>query len=255
MQILPHNESVTPWEIKQNLRKVKQRIRQACQRAGRDENEVQLLLATKTVPAEKIAAALQEGECLIGENKVQEGLFKSGALGHYPIQWHMIGHLQSNKVKQVLRFAHVIESVDRLSLAEKLQRRLSYENRILDIFIQVNTSSEPSKFGVAPEKALDFIRTVSCMERLRIKGLMTIGVFSAEPEKVRQCFRLLKTIQQQVMEASIAGVAMQELSMGMSHDLEIAIEEGATIVRVGSAIFGKRKYPDSYYWNESEILE
>jgi pyridoxal phosphate enzyme (YggS family) len=137
--------------------------------------------------------------------------------------------------------------LDRIDLAEKLQRRLEFEDKTMDVFLQVNTSYEESKFGMAPEKALDFAMKVNQLDRLNIKGLMTIGLFSAETEQVRKCFKLLKQLQQQILEKNIP---VHELSMGMSGDLETAIEEGSTIIRVGTAIFGIRPYPDSYYWNE-----
>ena len=145
-----------------------------------------------------------------------------------------------------------IQSLDRLDLAEKLHRRLQSENRTIKVLIQVNTSNEESKFGVHPDNAIELVKQVAQLETLKIKGLMTIGLFSAETGKVRKCFRLLKDIQQQIIALKIPNVAMQELSMGMSGDLEIAIAEGATIIRVGTAIFGQRIYPDSYYWNEGK---
>lgn len=144
-----------------------------------------------------------------------------------------------------------MQSVDRLELARKLDGRLQSEGRSLDVLVQVNTSSEESKFGIAPEKALAFVREVARYDTLRIKGLMTIGLLSSEGEKVRKCFQLLSKLRDQIALEGIRGVEMRELSMGMSGDLEIAVEEGATMVRVGTAIFGERRYPDSYYWNES----
>ena len=245
------NEPISAAEIERNLRYVRNRISLACRRVGRSPTEVRLLLATKTVTADNIRVALNAGECLLGENKVQEALDKQVALSEYRAEWHMIGHLQSNKIKHVLRFAHTIQSVDRLTLAQKLQRRLAYENRTVDVFIQVNTSYEPSKFGVAPEEALPLIRAVADLNRLRIRGLMTIGLFSAEVEQVRPCFRRLRQLQQEAQALGLPGADFSQLSMGMSHDFETAIEEGATLVRVGSAIFGPRLYPDSYYWNET----
>ena len=145
-----------------------------------------------------------------------------------------------------------LQSLDRLELAQKLHQRLLFENKTLDVLIQVNTSEEKSKFGVAPENAIDLIQQVSQLETLQIKGLMTIGLFSAETKKVRKCFQHLKKIQQDVIALNLPNVEMKELSMGMSGDLETAIEEGATIIRVGTAIFGQRIYPDSYYWNETK---
>jgi pyridoxal phosphate enzyme (YggS family) len=140
--------------------------------------------------------------------------------------------------------------VDRLKLATKLQNRCEYDQREIDIFVQVNTSYENSKFGIPPEKALEFIKQVSAFPRLHIKGLMTIGLLSSKDEKVRDCFKLLKEIQLKAKELQLPSATFDELSMGMSNDLELAIAEGSTMVRVGTAIFGDRPYPDSYYWNE-----
>ena len=235
-------------EILNNLAIIKQRIENACLESNRDSNDVKLLLATKTISADKIQIALEAGENLIGENKVQEITDKFDPLKHIPHQTHFIGHLQTNKIKEVIKYADCIQSVDRIKLAEKLQRRLEFEDKTIDVFLQVNTSYEESKFGMAPEKALEFALKVNQFDRISIKGLMTIGLFSAETEQVRKCFRLLKQLQQQMLENNIP---VHELSMGMSGDLETAIEEGSTIIRVGTAVFGKRPYPDSYYWNES----
>lgn len=144
-----------------------------------------------------------------------------------------------------------IQSIDRLDLAQKLNEKLKANNQFMDILIQVNTSKEKSKFGVAPDETIALIRQIANLENVRIKGLMTIGLFSTNKEKVRECFRLLKNLQLAIIKADIPHVSMQELSMGMSGDYEIAIAEGATIVRIGTAIFGARIYPDSYYWNET----
>ncbi len=234
-------------EIIKNLSRIKQRIENACLESQRNPNEVKLLLATKTISADKIKIALEAGETLIGENKVQELTQKFEPLKAIPHQTHFIGHMQTNKIKEVIKYADCIQSLDRIDLAEKLQRRLEFEDKTMDVFLQVNTSYEESKFGMAPEKALDFAMKVNQLDRLNIKGLMTIGLFSAETEQVRKCFKLLKQLQQQILEKNIP---VHELSMGMSGDLETAIEEGSTIIRVGTAIFGIRPYPDSYYWNE-----
>lgn len=241
--------------IKNNLSVLHQRILFACQRANRTVDDVRLLLATKTVSAERIAMAVECGETLLGENKVQELKEKDEVLRAYDCERHFIGHLQTNKIKEVLRYVTCIESVDRLDLAQKLDQRLQFEGRSIDIFVQVNTSYEDSKFGLDPTKVIPFVKEISKYDTLNIKGLMTIGLFSAEEEKVRKCFKLLKNIQQQIIDENIANVEMKHLSMGMSGDLEVAIEEGATIVRVGTAIFGERIYPDSYYWNEGNSLK
>lgn len=237
--------------IGSNILSVQQRMRRACERVHRSPDEVRLLLATKTVCAEHIRRAFQTGVTLIAENRVQELRKKFYALRHTVHTNHFIGHLQTNKIKDILKYnVTCIHSLDRLSLAEKLFDRLREENRNIDVLVQVNTSEEKSKFGVMPDEVLGFLKEVALMENLNVKGLMTLGLFSNDLTKVRACFRLLREVQQEVAAANIPGVVMRELSMGMTGDFEIAIEEGATIIRVGSAVFGQRRTPDSYYWNE-----
>lgn len=239
--------------ILENLRSVRRRITNACMEQGRNPTEVRLLLATKTVPAEKIRIALEAGETLIGENKVQELKLKWEALQNIPHQAHFIGHLQRNKVKEVLQYASCIQSLDSLKLVLKLDQRLQFEGRSVEVLLQINTSYEESKYGVHPDDAIRFAQEVAKYDTLKIKGLMTIGLFSAQSERVRKCFQLLKTVKQKIEALGLSNVAMDELSMGMSGDLETAIAEGATMVRVGTAIFGERPYPDSYYWNENRV--
>lgn len=164
---------------------------------------------------------------------------------------HFIGHLQTNKVKEVLKYANCIQSVDRMDLVYALDKQLQALGKSMDILLQVNTSFEESKFGIAPDKAIAFAKEVSGFDTLKIKGLMTIGLFSAEQEKVRICFRLLNNLKDEINAMNLPDTEMDILSMGMSGDLETAIEEGSTMVRVGTAVFGQRKYPDSYYWDES----
>jgi pyridoxal phosphate enzyme (YggS family) len=237
--------------ISENLRLIHQRIENACKAVNRNPNEVRLLLATKTVTPERIKIAFNAGHLLIGENKVQEVREKYQELRAAPHVNHFIGHLQTNKIKELLRYdIKCIESVDRLHLAERLQHRLAFEKKQMDVFIQINTSGEESKFGAHPNDAVELVKSVAQYKNIHIKGLMTIGLFSADTEEVRNCFRLLRDIRDEIENLKIPGVEMKELSMGMSGDLETAIAEGATIVRVGTAVFGKRKYPDSYYWNE-----
>ena len=241
--------------ILNNLKTIHKRINNACKVNERNPGEVRLLLATKTVSVDKIKTALQAGEGLIGENKVQELKQESDALRDVPHESHFIGHLQTNKVKEVLKYVSCIQSLDRLRLAEKLDQRLQFEGRSLDVLVQVNTSGEQSKFGLDPNEVMDFVEHVATLDTLKIKGLMTIGLFSAEQEMVRQCFRLLSGLRQRIEAAAFPNVEMKELSMGMSGDLEIAIAEGATMVRVGTAIFGERPYADSYYWNEHKSVQ
>jgi pyridoxal phosphate enzyme, yggS family len=240
-----------PENIIHNLNVILKRIENACINAGRNPKEVKLLMATKTVSTDRIKIALQTGQTLIAENKVQEVKEKYEDLKNIPHTSHFIGHLQTNKIKDILKYGvQCVQSVDRLDLAEKLHQKLLAEEREMDILIQVNTSNEESKFGVSPENTLDLVKEISTLSTLKIKGLMTIGLFSSDEERVRTCFQLLKSLQQKITNLNLPNVEMKELSMGMSGDLEIAIQEGATIVRVGTAIFGERIYPDSYYWNE-----
>lgn len=236
--------------IKINLETIHRRILIAAQQAGRNPRDIKLLLATKTVSCENIKKSLELGETLIGENKVQELKEKFDCLKSLAHQTHFIGHLQTNKIKDVLKYADCIQSIDRLDLAQKLDQRLKQEGRKIDIMLQVNTSYEESKFGVNPANILDFAKEIATYDNLKIKGLMTIGLFTADKVKIRTCFQLLKNIQLEINQLQLPNVELDELSMGMSNDLEIAIEEGATIIRVGTAIFGDRIYPDSYYWNE-----
>lgn len=238
--------------IAKNINIVNQRIQTACNRSNRNLSDVRMLLATKTVDTNRINFALAQGVSLIGENKVQELKEKCSAVCHLNPEVHFIGHLQTNKIKEVLKWASCIESIDRISLAKKLHQRLRLEKKEIDVYIQVNTSFEESKFGIAPNETIDFIREVAAFDTIHIKGLMTIGLLSSDSKEVRKCFRLLKELQKKIMALKIPNVDIKELSMGMSSDLEIAIEEGATIIRVGTAIFGDRTYPDSYYWNENE---
>lgn len=229
--------------IVENLNTILNRIKNACEKSGRNPQEVKLLMATKTVSPEDIKIALSTGQTLIAENKVQELKDKYEALKDTPHTSHFIGHLQTNKVKDVVKYGvSCVQSVDRLELAEKLHQRLQQENKTMEVLIQVNTSAEESKFGISPDQALDLVKQVAQLDTLKIKGLMTIGLFSSDEDKVRGCFQLLKDIQQKIIAENIPNVEMQELSMGMSGDLEIAIAEGATIIRVGSAIFGERVY-------------
>ncbi len=240
-------------EIIENIHKIEERIIKACQNCGRNPSEVKLLLATKTVDAQRILTALNTGYTLIAENKVQELKDKFEGLKTVSHINHFIGHLQTNKIKDIIKNeVQCLQSLDRLDLAQKLHQRLLLENKTMEVFIQVNTSDEESKFGVSPDEAIALVQQVAQFNSLKIKGLMTIGLLSNQSDKVRACFRLLKNLKEKIISENIPNVEMHELSMGMSGDLEIAIEEGSTIVRVGTAIFGERIYPDSYYWNEKK---
>ncbi|MCZ7621644.1 MAG: YggS family pyridoxal phosphate-dependent enzyme [Candidatus Kuenenia sp.] len=234
--------------IKENLENVKQNIANAAIKTGKKPEDITLVMATKTVDVDRIREAIKAGGNIIGENKIQEALKKYQELKDEKVEWHFIGHLQTNKVKDALKFAHMIHSVDRLPLAEKLDHRLMQEVRSLDILVQVNTSHEESKYGIEPEKAISLIKQIAKYDTLNIRGLMTIGLFTKDEVKIRKCFKVLKALCDTIATEGIDRVQMDYLSMGMTNDYQIAIEEGANMVRIGTAIFGARNTPDAYYW-------
>lgn len=236
-------------DFQDNLAAVQARIAAACQRVGRDPAGVRLLPVSKTKPEACLRMAYAAGCRMLGENKVQEAYSKWEAMQDLTdLQWSVIGHLQTNKAKLVARFATEFQALDSLRVAEALDRRLQIEGRSLDVFVQINTSGEASKFGLAPEAAAAFIQALPAFSALRVRGLMTLALFSSEADRVRGCFVGLRELRDQLRQSAPAGMDLQELSMGMSGDYEIAIEEGATVVRVGQAIFGARSLPDSHYW-------
>ena len=241
----------TADEIRANLADIRARIDAACARSGRDPAEVRLLPVSKTVDETRIRMAYAAGCRLLGENKVQEAYGKWETLADLEdLHWAVIGHLQTNKAKFVARFAREFQALDNLRVAEALDRRLQEAGRSLDVFIQVNTSGETSKFGLPPDQVLDFARALPACGALRVRGLMTLALFSPDEHRVRPCFQLLRTLRDQLRQDAPQGADFAELSMGMSGDFAWAIEEGATTVRVGQAIFGARALPDSHYWPE-----
>ena len=231
-----------------NLTLIRQRVDDACRAAGRDPAEVTILPVSKTFDADVIRAATALGLHRFGENKVQEIRDKSVPLADCGIHWVMIGHLQTNKAKDVARLASEVQSLDRLELAEALDRRLQHEGRAIDVLVQVKTSTEPSKYGLPAEQLSGFLNALRTCDSLRVRGLMTLAIHSTEAVEVRACFRLLRELRDQSV---LQGHDIAKLSMGMSGDFPLAIAEGATEVRIGTAIFGQRPYPDSYYWPES----
>jgi len=243
-----HPRADTRDDIRRNLAAVRHRIDAACRRAGRDPAEVRLLPVSKTVDEHRIRLAYAAGCRAFGENNVQEARMKAEALANLDIRWSVIGHLQSNKAKYVARFGDEFQALDSLKVAEALDRRLQIEGRGLDVFIQVNSSGEASKYGLAPEALPAFARELTAFSALKVKGLMTLAVFSADMAQVRCCFRLMRQLRERMRDEALPSLSFVELSMGMSADYEIAIEEGATVVRVGQAIFGPRPLPDSHYW-------
>lgn len=231
--------------FKANLARIEERIVRACERAGRDRASVRLLPITKTVPAHILRFAFAAGIRSFGENKIQEAQGKREALADLAIDWSIVGHLQTNKVKYLTRFAREFHALDSLRLAELLNKRLDGEDRVLDVYVQVNTSGEESKYGLSPDALPAFIDALDQFPRLKPKGLMTLALFSTDMDKVRPCFRLLRRLRDEAVKSN---AALTELSMGMSGDFEEAIEEGSEVVRVGQAIFGKRPTPDGHYW-------
>ncbi|CUJ47742.1 YggS family pyridoxal phosphate enzyme [Achromobacter xylosoxidans] len=227
------------------LAAIRQRIAQACERAGRAPDSVTLLPVSKTFEVDAIREAMALGLARFGENKTQELRQKAAALAGQGLQWVLIGHLQTNKAKDAARDATELQSLDRTDLAEALHRRLVLEGRTLDVLVQVKTSSEPSKYGMAPSDVSAFLRRIVAeFPTLRVRGLMTMAVNSPDPGEVRACFRSLRELRDQLRQEAIEGVSLERLSMGMSGDFELAIEEGSTEVRIGTAIFGARSYPD-----------
>lgn len=237
--------------IQSSLNHVRKRIALAEQQSGRGHGSVTLLPVSKTFGTDVIRSAAGLGLLRLGENKAQEIRSKYDPLQDLGIQWVMIGHLQTNKAKDIVRMASEVQSLDRMELAVALNRRLEDTDRTLDVLVQVKTSPEPSKYGLPPEQLRSFLRAiVSETPRLKVRGLMTLAVNSTDASVVRPCFRQLRTLQESVRQDGIDGVDLSRLSMGMSNDFELAIEEGATEVRIGTAIFGHRT--DSYrdYWPE-----
>lgn len=227
------------------LAQIQQRIASACERAGRSPDSVTLLPVSKTFGEDAIREAMALGLTRYGENKTQEIRQKATALAGLGLQWVLIGHLQTNKARDAARDAAEVQSLDRVELAEALHRRLTNEGRTLDVLVQVKTSSEPSKYGMDPADVAGFLRRVATdFPTLRVQGLMTLAVNSPDPAEVRACFRALRKLRDRLRQENLPGVSLDRLSMGMSGDFELAIEEGSTEVRIGSAIFGARHYPD-----------
>ena len=232
--------------IAANLQEIEQRIAAAAARAGRDSSEIRLLPVSKTKPPESVVEAHAAGYRRFGENKVQEAQNKWEALREITdIEWAVIGHLQSNKAKYVARFASEFQALDSLKVASELDKRLQQEGRRLEVLIQVNSSDEDQKFGLPPQIVVDFARQLKPFDALEVRGLMTLALFTDDTSRIAQCFTVMRQVQQELRDAT--GQRWDELSMGMSGDFELAIEHGATCVRVGQAIFGNRLDPNAYW--------
>lgn len=227
--------------IKENLTEVRSRIQAACLRSHRDPSEVTLIAVSKTKPVEMIYEAIACGETEFGENKVQEMCDKIEVI-HDPVHWHLIGHLQTNKVKYIVDKAYLIHSVDSLHLAQKIESEAEKKNVDVNILVQVNVANEATKFGLAADETMDMVTQIAKLPHVHIKGLMTIAPYVENPEENRQIFHEMKQLSVDIKAKNIDNVDMNVLSMGMTGDYEVAIEEGATHVRVGTGIFGERNY-------------
>ncbi|GAY10665.1 hypothetical protein TOK_5026 [Pseudonocardia sp. N23] len=241
-------QAVTVEDFRANLAAVRVRIAAAAQRAGRDGDRVRLLPVSKTVPEDRVRLAVAAGCAQLGENKVQEAKRKHVNLADLGVQWSVIGHLQTNKARDVAAFASEFQALDSIPVAEALDRRLQAAGRGLDVYVQVNTSAEESKFGLDPTDVPGFLRQLPAYTALRLRGFMTLALFTDDTERVRQCFRLLREIRDRAHDTDPDLIGPGELSMGMSGDFETAIEEGADCVRAGRAIFGARATPNDMYW-------
>jgi pyridoxal phosphate enzyme (YggS family) len=243
----PHAGTIADFE--HNLAAVRERIAAACRNSGRDPAGVRLLAVSKTVDEAHVRMAHAAGCRWLGENKVQEAYAKWQAMADLEdLRWSVIGHLQTNKARQVARFASEFQALDSLRVAAALDRHLQALGRGLDVLVQVNSSGEASKYGLPPDEVPAFLRQLPAFGALRVRGLMTLAALSDDAVRVRACFALMRRLRERLRQDAPDGVDIQELSMGMSGDYALAVEEGATVVRVGQAIFGARATPDSDYW-------
>jgi pyridoxal phosphate enzyme (YggS family) len=226
--------------LKDRLEHVQERIRQTAKACGRSETDIRLVAVSKTMPVEIVKKAIETGMTDFGENYIQEAREKTSSLAQYPVTWHYIGHLQSNKAKYAVRMFDFIHSVDSLKLARELDKHAKKIAKVQAILIQVNVAKEDSKSGIYEEDILPLLRDISQFENLAVKGLMTMPPYFNAPDKVRPFFAALRGLRDQIKNENIPNISVDELSMGMTGDFEAAIQEGATMIRVGTAIFGER---------------
>jgi PLP dependent protein len=226
--------------IAENLKNLRKRIEQTCQKCGREVDSVQLIAVSKTFSVDLIKEAIDAGQNDFGENYVQELQEKHKAFTERSLHWHFIGHLQSNKVKYIAEFVDLIHSIDDLNLGKEINKRAERYRRVQDVLVEVHTTDEATKAGIPPEQTIALIKELSQLSHLRVCGLMTMGPFSDDPNDSRASFRCVADLKKQIDAEGIVNVQMRHLSMGMTHDFEVAIEEGSTLVRIGTAIFGRR---------------
>jgi pyridoxal phosphate enzyme (YggS family) len=227
--------------LKQRLEQIEQRIRQAAESSNRDAASVRLVAVSKTIAADIVKEAIEAGVTILGENYVQEARKKFKALVQYPVSWHFIGHLQSNKAKYAVRLFDLIHSVDSIKLARELDKQAGKLDKIQQILVQVNISAEDSKSGISIEETPRLIAEIGQLKNIAVKGLMTMPPYFYQPQKVQPFFAALRELRDQIRDQSLPNASLDELSMGMTGDFEVAIKEGATLVRIGTAIFGERQ--------------
>ncbi len=226
--------------IAQSLQNIHEQIRATCQKTGRNPAEVLFLAVSKGFPVDRVKLAIDAGHRDFGENYVQEFREKHKILSAEPVRWHFIGHLQSNKVKFLVGSTAMIHSVDSIRLAEEIQRQAMVRNCTVEVLVEVRTTDESTKTGVSPAEVVPLVRDIAGFDRVQVNGLMTIGPFVPNPEAARPCFRKLRELRDEIDALKLSNVTMRHLSMGMSGDFRIAIEEGSTIIRIGTAVFGTR---------------
>lgn len=230
--------------IRENIDGVLKRIDSTCKKTGRNPKDITVIAVSKTVDSERAKEAVEAGIMNLGENRVQELVKKHEELDGINVKWHMIGHLQKNKVKYIIDKTVLIHSVESLELAEEINKRAIKNDLTANVLIELNIGEEDSKFGINEESVYDFVTNINKFENLRVLGLMTVAPFCENPEDVRWVFKKMKNIFDKVSTMDLKNVQMKYLSMGMTNDFEIAIEEGSNIIRIGTAIFGARKYKE-----------
>jgi hypothetical protein len=230
--------------ISDNIYTIREKISRACARAGRSPSDVTLIAVAKTFPSARVQEAVDAGVADIGENYVQELLAKRREVTGTPPRWHFIGHLQSNKVKTIVGWIRMIHAVDSAALAMEIDRHAAKAGRVVECLIEVNTTGEETKFGAAPGRVTELVKSLASCDNISLAGLMTIGPFLPDPEGSRPMFRRLRELKDEIGSLAQANVTMRHLSMGMTGDFEVAIDEGATLIRIGTAIFGPRTRAD-----------
>lgn len=230
--------------IRENIDDITKKIENTCKKIGRNPKDITVIAVSKTVESERAKEAVKAGINNLGENRVQELIKKYDELSDLEVKWHMIGHLQKNKVKYIIDKTVLIHSVESLSLAEEINKRAEKNNFVANVLIELNIGEEESKFGINEENVYDFITSMEQFENIRVLGLMTVAPFCENPEDVRWVFKKMKNIYDKISTMNLRNTEMNYLSMGMTNDYEIAIEEGSNIIRIGTAIFGARKYKE-----------